>query len=153
MTHGDDDGLRLPPRIAPQQVVIVPMLREKPEDAEVLAYCEKLKAELDGLVAFGQPLRAKLDKKAARAATKRWDWVRRGAPVILEVGPRDAASDKVTMIRRDKLYEGEKVRSELLHARSLQGKCCGTAHGNSGKSLRRGQGAARRQYPLRPAEF
>ncbi len=90
------------------------MLREKPEDAEVLAYCEKLKAELDGLVAFGQPLRAKLDKKAARAATKRWDWVRRGAPVILEVGPRDAASDKVTMIRRDKLYEGEKVRSELL---------------------------------------
>ena len=49
MTHGDDDGLRLPPRIAPKQVVIVPMLREKPEDAELLAYCEKLKAELDGL--------------------------------------------------------------------------------------------------------
>jgi prolyl-tRNA synthetase len=120
MTHGDDDGLRLPPRIAPQQVVIVPMLREKPEDAEVLAYCEKLKAELDGLVAFGQPLRAKLDKKPARAATKRWDWVRRGAPVILEVGPRDAASDKVTMIRRDKLYEGEKVRSELCSRKDFK---------------------------------
>ena len=40
MTHGDDDGLRLPPRIAPRQIVIVPMLRDKPEDAEVLDYCE-----------------------------------------------------------------------------------------------------------------
>ncbi len=39
MTHGDDDGLRLPPAIAPRQVVVVPMLRDKPEDAEVLAYC------------------------------------------------------------------------------------------------------------------
>jgi prolyl-tRNA synthetase len=114
MTHGDDDGLRLPPRIAPKQVVIIPMLREKPEDAEVLAYCEQLKSELDGLAAFGAPLRVKLDKKPGKATNKRWDWVRRGAPILLEVGPRDAASDKVTMIRRDKLYEGEKVRSELL---------------------------------------
>ena len=39
MTHGDDDGLRLPPRIAPQQVVILPMLRDKPEDQALIAYC------------------------------------------------------------------------------------------------------------------
>jgi prolyl-tRNA synthetase len=111
MTHGDDDGLRLPPRIAPRQVVIVPMLREKPEDAEVLSFCERLKAELDGLSAFGAPLRAHLDKKAGRAANKRWDWVRRGAPVILEVGPRDAANDAVTLIRRDHLRDGDKIVS------------------------------------------
>ena len=42
MTHGDDDGLRLPPAIAPRQIVIVPMLRGKPEDADVLGYCEAL---------------------------------------------------------------------------------------------------------------
>ncbi len=111
MTHGDDDGLRLPPAIAPKQVVIVPMLREKPEDAAVLAFCEKLKAELDGLTALGAPLRAHLDKKATRAANKRWDWVRRGAPIILEVGPRDAASDAVTLIRRDRLRDGDKIVS------------------------------------------
>src|ERR1700729_3113157 len=46
MTHGDDDGLRLPPAIAPRQVVIVPMLRDKPEDAEVLAFAESLAAAL-----------------------------------------------------------------------------------------------------------
>jgi prolyl-tRNA synthetase len=112
MTHGDDDGLRLPPRIAPKQIVIVPMLREKPEDAEVLAYCEKLEAEIASLSAFGEPLRVKLDKKPARSANKRWDWVRRGAPILLEVGPRDMASDHVTMIRRDKLRDGDKIVSQ-----------------------------------------
>jgi prolyl-tRNA synthetase len=112
MTHGDDDGLRLPPAIAPKQIVIIPMLREKPEDAEVLAFCEKLKTELDALQALGAPLRAHLDKKAARAANKRWDWVRRGAPIILEVGPRDAASDAVTLIRRDRLRDGDKIISQ-----------------------------------------
>ncbi|ARN80052.1 proline--tRNA ligase [Methylocystis bryophila] len=111
MTHGDDDGLRLPPKIAPKQIVIVPMLREKPEDAEVLAYCEKLKSELDRLTAFSAPVRAHLDKKPARAANKRWDWVRRGAPIILEVGPRDMANDSVTLLRRDRLRDGEKIAS------------------------------------------
>ncbi len=112
MTHGDDDGLRLPPRIAPTQVVIIPMLREKPEDAEVLAYCEKLEAEIRKLQVFGQPLRVKLDKKQGKATTKRWDWVRRGAPILLEVGPRDAAGDAVTMIVRTELYEGEKIKMQ-----------------------------------------
>nr|WP_264586071.1 proline--tRNA ligase [Rhodoblastus acidophilus] len=114
MTHGDDDGLRLPPRIAPKQIVIVPMLREKPEDADLLAYCETLKAELDGLSAFGLPLRAHLDKKPVRSANKRWDWLRRGAPILLEIGPRDMAGDNVTMIRRDRLRDGDKVISTGL---------------------------------------
>ena len=48
MTHGDDDGLRLPPAIAPRQIVIVPMLRDKPEDAELLDYCAALAKELQG---------------------------------------------------------------------------------------------------------
>ncbi len=125
MTHGDDDGLRLPPRIAPKQVVIVPMLREKPEDAELLAYCEKLKGELDGLAAFGAPLRAHLDKKPIRSANKRWDWLRRGAPILLEVGPRDMASDQVTMIRRDKLRDGDKILSQTLPRQTFLDEAAG----------------------------
>src|SRR5471030_442745 len=54
MTHGDDHGLRLPPAIAPKQIVIVPMLRDKPEDAEVLKYCEDLVTMLSKEVVFGQ---------------------------------------------------------------------------------------------------
>src|SRR5215471_8561121 len=92
MTHGYDDGLRLPPAIAPRQIVVVPMLRDKPEDAEVLKYCEELVAALNRQQIFGQPLRAHLDIKKIKSAEKRWNWVRRGAPIILEIGPRDAAS-------------------------------------------------------------
>ena len=111
MTHGDDDGLRLPPAIAPKQIVVVPMLRDKPEDAEVLNYCEALVAALNGQAAFGQPLRAHLDRKKIKSAEKRWNWVRRGAPIIVEVGPRDAAGGVVSYMRRDALRDGDKVKS------------------------------------------
>jgi prolyl-tRNA synthetase len=115
MTHGDDDGLRCPPAVAPRQIVIVPMLRDKPEDAEVLAFCETLAADLNALTVFGAPVRALVDKKAQRSADKRWNWVRRGAPVICEIGPRDAANKVVTFMRRDDLRdEGGKVKSKAL---------------------------------------
>jgi prolyl-tRNA synthetase len=109
MTHGDDDGLRLPPAIAPRQVVICPILRDKPEDAEVLAYGEALVKALHGQSAFGERMRALLDTRQMRSADKRWDWVRRGAPVIVEVGPRDAANGEVSFLRRDRLRDGEKI--------------------------------------------
>src|SRR6187549_1204736 len=111
MTHGDDDGLRLPPAIAPKQIVVVPMLRDKPEDAEVLKYCEDLVAALGKERAFGQPLRAHLDTKKIKSAEKRWNWVRRGAPIIIEIGPRDAAGGQITYMRRDNLRDGDKVAS------------------------------------------
>jgi len=114
MTHGDDDGLRTPPAIAPRQIVIVPMLRGKPEDAELKVYCEEIARELGGQDAFRAPLRVLVDLKDARPADKRWDWVRRGAPIICEIGPRDAANGQITFIRRDVLREGEKIKSHAL---------------------------------------
>jgi prolyl-tRNA synthetase len=114
MTHGDDDGLRLPPAIAPRQVVVVPMLRDKPEDAEVLAFAQALVKDLHGLVALGEPVRALLDTKAQKSSDKRWNWVRRGAPLIVELGPRDAAAGQVSFMRRDALRDGDKVKSQQL---------------------------------------
>ena len=111
MTHGDDDGLRLPPAIAPRQIVIVPMLRDKPEDAEVLAYCEALQKALSAGFALGAPVRAFVDRKPLKSADKRWNWVRRGAPLIVEIGPRDAANGQVTFMRRDRLRDGDRVAS------------------------------------------
>jgi prolyl-tRNA synthetase len=106
MSHGDDDGLRMPPKIAPRQIVIVPMLRDKPEDAELKAYCAELEAELKA-----QGIRVLVDLKPQKSAEKRWNWVRRGAPVIVEIGGRDAAGGNVTFMRRDKLRDGDKVVS------------------------------------------
>ena len=114
MTHGDDDGLRLPPAIAPRQVVIVPILRDKPEDAEVLAYGEALVKALTATTTLGERVRALLDTRGARSADKRWEWVRRGAPIIVEIGPRDAAAGQVTFMRRDDLRDGEKIKSQAM---------------------------------------
>ena len=115
MTHGDDDGLRVPPRIAPWQVVIVPMLRDAPEDAAVIDYCRSLQAELAGQSALGEPVRALLDMKSAKAAVKRWGWVKKGAPIVIEVGGRDVAGGNVSVIRRDRLYrEDGKLDSAVM---------------------------------------
>jgi prolyl-tRNA synthetase len=104
MTHGDDDGLRCPPQIAPQQVVIVPMLRDDDGDVAVLEYCRSLAAELRAQSAFGEPVRVLLDTKATKAQTKRWSWVKKGAPIIVEIGPRDVQSNRVSWIQRNDLY-------------------------------------------------
>ena len=104
MTHGDDDGLRVPPTLAPYQVVILPMLRGKDEDAALVEYCEKLRDLLAGQSAFGEKLRVLLDTKPGKAAAKRWDYVRKGAPIIVEVGGRDMESGLVSLLRRDALW-------------------------------------------------
>ena len=109
MTHGDDDGLRLPPMIAPRQIIIIPMLREKPEDVALIEYCVLLEKELK---AAG--IRMLIDLKSVKSAEKRWNWVHRGVPVIVEVGSRDVRGSNVTFIRRDRLRDGDKVLSRTM---------------------------------------
>ncbi|MDZ4841166.1 MAG: proline--tRNA ligase [Hyphomicrobium aestuarii] len=111
MTHGDDDGLRLPPRVAPRQIVIVPMLRDKPEDAPIVEFCAGIEKQLK---AAG--IRVLVDTKPTKTADKRWNWVRRGCPVIVEIGGRDAAGGNVTYMRRDALRDGDKV---AMHTASV----------------------------------
>jgi len=105
MTHGDDDGLRVPPAIAPFQVVILPMLRGDDGDAALLDYCDGLRSAIAAQDALREPVRVLLDAKPGKAAAKRWDWVRKGAPVIIEVGPRDMEGGKVSLLRRDRLWD------------------------------------------------
>ena len=114
MVHGDDDGLRVPPRIAPWQIVIVLMLRDTDEDAALIDYCKGLQAELAKQSALGEPVRALLDLKAVKAATKRWGWVKKGAPIIVEVGGRDVTGGNVSWFRRDVLYnDAGKIASSI----------------------------------------
>ncbi|WP_300397066.1 proline--tRNA ligase [uncultured Sphingobium sp.] len=122
MTHGDDDGLRVPPRVAPYQIVIVPMLRDTEEDAAIVEYCTDLVHRLNQLDAFREPVRALLDKRPAKAATKRWGWVKKGAPIVIEVGSRDVAGGNVSVIRRDRLYrEDGKLDSRIVAKDDLVG--------------------------------
>jgi prolyl-tRNA synthetase len=99
MSHGDDNGLRLPPRVAPRQVQIVPITRDDP--APVLEAAEALRAEIAALQWSGAPVRAQLDDRDRKPAEKRWEWIRKGAPIVVELGERDIENGVVTMTRRD----------------------------------------------------
>jgi len=101
MTHSDDDGLRLPPRVAPYHVVIIPILT-KPERAnEVLAYAQKLKEEISTQKFFGRNVACHIDSRDLRGGEKNWEWIKKGVPLRLEVGPRDMESGNCVMSRRD----------------------------------------------------
>jgi prolyl-tRNA synthetase len=101
MAHADDDGLVLPPRVAPQQVIIIPII-PKPEHAEsVLAAAESLAAELSAQTFLGDPVRVHIDRRDLGGGVKKWEWVKKGTPVRLEIGPRDVESGTVAFSRRD----------------------------------------------------
>ena len=102
MTHSDDDGLVLPPAIAPAHIVILPVT-PKPDSREaVLEYCRNLKQSLEAQNYLGEPIRVELDDRDIRGGEKTWSWVKKGVPVRIEVGPRDMEKDAVFYARRDK---------------------------------------------------
>jgi prolyl-tRNA synthetase len=92
MTHGDDQGLVVPPRVAPTQVVVIPVR----DDEAVMAACERIVADLarDGV-------RARLDRGRGSFGRRVTDWEIKGVPLRVEVGPRDLAAGVVTLVRRD----------------------------------------------------
>jgi prolyl-tRNA synthetase len=95
MVHGDDRGLVLPPRLAPVQVVIVPILSKK-DGARVLDAVRALEEELKS------DLRVNLDDREEYSPGWKYnEWEMRGIPVRIEVGPRDLDQDQVVMVRRD----------------------------------------------------
>jgi prolyl-tRNA synthetase len=102
MTHSDDDGLVLPPRIAPAHIVILPVTAKAEKPDEVIAYCKKLQADLSELRYHNRELEVELDLRDLRGGEKVWSWVKKGIPIRLEIGPRDIAQDAVFMARRDK---------------------------------------------------
>jgi prolyl-tRNA synthetase len=103
MTHGDDDGLIVPPRLAPSHIVILPVVHGDDEAAaQVIEYCDKLAALLRGVRYDDRRLEVEVDKREGRGGDKVWSWIKKGIPIYLEIGPRDIASDSVFVGRRDK---------------------------------------------------
>jgi prolyl-tRNA synthetase len=100
MTHSDDDGLVLPPALAPAHAVILPIYRNADERSKVLPYCERLKAELAAQSYDGEAVRVRIDDRDLRGGEKKWQWVKRGVPLRIEVGPRDVDSDSPFVSKR-----------------------------------------------------
>jgi prolyl-tRNA synthetase len=101
MTHSDDDGLVLPPRLAPTQVVLMPIYRDDQQKADVMACCDSLRKQLMAQTAFGEPIRVDIDNRDMRGGEKKWYHVKRGVPVRIEIGPKDLANQAAFVGRRD----------------------------------------------------
>jgi prolyl-tRNA synthetase len=103
MTHSDDDGLVLPPRLAPVHVAIVPIYRKDEERAQVLEVSQRLR---ETLTRAGEGLAVELDDRDYKPGNKFYYWEQRGVPLRVEIGPRDVEAGQVLLKRRD---NGEKL--------------------------------------------
>jgi prolyl-tRNA synthetase len=116
MTHADDDGMVIPPRLAPAHAVILPVLRGDETRALVMGFIEALVRDLEELRFCGRPLEIEVDARDLRGGEKNWDWIKKGVPLRIEVGPRDVESGSVVVSRRDKGPKDKTVlkREELV---------------------------------------
>ena len=102
MTHSDDDGLVLPPRIAPSHVVIIPVTPKEETRQQVIDYCLELKQKLQDQNYMDGPVRVEFDDSDIRGGEKVWGWIKKGIPLRVEVGPRDIEAGTVFVGRRDR---------------------------------------------------
>ena len=124
MCHGDDDGLRLPPRVAPKQLVIIPVIPKPEMEEAVLAFAGKVARALSSETWLGDKVRVHLDKRDIRGGEKTWEWIKKGVPLRLEIGPKEVEEGCVMLARRDLPHkEKKKVKLEdlpLVVANELQ---------------------------------
>jgi len=140
MTHGDDKGLRLPPAVAPSQVVVVPIYRSDEDKARVLQACENLKDDLAGI-------RVRVDARDEhRPGYKFNEWELKGVPVRIELGPKDLDQSQAVLARRD-LGEKETCPLDAVAARVR------ALLGEIQQSLYDQAVAFREQHSFTPADF
>ncbi|MEO1665840.1 MAG: proline--tRNA ligase [Chloroflexota bacterium] len=104
MAHGDDKGLRLPPVIAPYQVVAVPIFKNDDQKSGVMETINRIVAELKGA-----GIRVHLDDRDYNPGYKFNDWEMRGVPIRLEIGPKDVEKGNAVLVRRD--VEGKAAKN------------------------------------------
>ena len=124
MTHADDEGMVVPPRIAPYQVILVPVIKNEADREAVMNYIEQIKNRIKSLTPFGEKIRVKIDNRNKLSVDKFWDWTRKGAPIICEIGMRDVEGDKVMVKERLKLGtpEGKQIMAVEQFAEDVAGR-------------------------------
>jgi prolyl-tRNA synthetase len=110
MMHGDDDGIILPPRIAPTQVVILPVAPKEETRAKVMEACDNLAARLREIRYADVPIEVIVDRRDLGGGVKNWEWIKKGVPLRVEIGPRDLEKNAVEVSRRD---QGVKAKESM----------------------------------------
>jgi prolyl-tRNA synthetase len=102
MSHSDDNGLVLPPKVAPAHAVIIPIYKNEAEREAIMAFVEEIKLAFKKVQYDGIPIRLEIDDRDMTGSERSWYWIKKGIPIRMEIGPRDLQSRSVFMGRRDK---------------------------------------------------
>jgi prolyl-tRNA synthetase len=100
MVHADDDGLVLPPRVASAHVVLMPIIKKEKDRERVQQFTDRLAGQLRSLTYCRRNVTVEVDDR--QVSGKSWDWVRKGVPIRVEIGPREVDQDAVFVGRRDR---------------------------------------------------
>ena len=111
MAHGDDDGVILPPRVAPTQIVILPITPKEDTRARVLEACDALALQLRGKHFADSALEVEVDRRDLGGGVKNWEWIKKGVPIRVEIGPRDLEKNSVEVSRRDQAIKSKESMS------------------------------------------
>ena len=113
MTHADDEGMVVPPAVAPYQVVILPLIKNEADKDTILAYVEEIRKELKTKMPLGDKIRIKVDIRDKKPVDKFWEWSKKGAPIIVEIGMRDIEGNNLMVRERLKINtpEGKEIVS------------------------------------------
>jgi prolyl-tRNA synthetase len=103
MSHADDDGIVLPPKIASAQVVLMPIFRKPDDKSRVMEYVKSLEKELSSRFYHHRRICVEVDSRDI-GGTRNWDWIKKGIPLRVEIGPRDIDENAVFVARRDRKH-------------------------------------------------
>ena len=100
MTHADDDGIVCPPCVSAQQIIVIPIIKEEAQKTNILNYCNELKKRLEKIMFRNVPIRTYIDNKNKKPSDKKWSWVKKGAPIRIEIGNREVETSSICYANR-----------------------------------------------------
>lgn len=112
MSHADDEGMVVPPRIAPYQIIFIPLIKKNDDAEKIMAYIENIQTQLKNKTAFGERLRTKIDSRDKSSVDKVWEWVRKGAPMVCEIGARDIENGGLMV--KERIFFGQPEGKKIL---------------------------------------
>lgn len=114
MTHADDDGMIMPPRVAPAHIVLLPIWKTDEDKAKVIGFCEDLKKQLRQVAYHGRVMDVELDARDIGNGPRKWEWVKKGIPARVEIGAREVESGELTVVMRNRPMDKVAVKAASL---------------------------------------
>lgn len=112
MSHADDEGMVVPPKIAPYQIVFVPLIKKSEDAQKITDYINQIKDKLKDERAFGEKIRVKIDTRDKASVDKVWEWIRKGAPMVCEIGMRDVENNALMV--KERIFSGQPEGKKII---------------------------------------